>query len=109
MMLKVPFSSLAMYCVVGSSVFLTPGWGPSGLALGVIPFPLATNKCLPSGVTRTEVGYQPTGIKPRERLLPGVLTSNTATILLSAFAMKSVRSSGERARLLGVEPGGAWG
>jgi len=29
----------------------------------LIPFPLATSKCRPSGVTRTEVGYQPTGMK----------------------------------------------
>ncbi len=88
---------------------LMPGWGPSGLALEMAPLPLATSRCLPSGVTRTDVGYQPTGMNPSERLLPGVLTSNTATRLLSALATNSVRSSGESARLLGVEPGGACG
>src|SRR4051812_45811251 len=73
------------------------------------PLPLATRRCLPSGVTRTEVGYQPTGIKPSERLLPDVLTSKTATTLILALATNKVFSSGERARLLGVEPGGDWG
>src|SRR6266545_6229254 len=72
----------------------------------MIPFPLATSRCLPSGVTRTEVGYQPTGMKPSERLLPGALTSNTAMLLLSALATNSVFSSGDKARLFGVEPGG---
>src|SRR2546427_10691887 len=69
----------------------------------MIPFPLATNRRLPSGLTRTEVGYQPTGMKPSERLLPAMLTSNTATLLLSAFATKRVFSSGDSARLFGVE------
>src|SRR5215510_11967242 len=75
----------------------------------MIPLPLATNRRLPSGVTRTEVGYQPTGIKPSERLLPATLTSNTARLLLSAFATKRVFSSGESAKLFGVEPGGRLG
>src|SRR5262249_10147038 len=75
----------------------------------MIPFPLVTSRRLPSGVTRTDVGYQPTGIKPSERLLPGALTSNTAILLLSAFATKSVFSSGDNARLFGVEPGGSPG
>src|SRR5207249_1074254 len=83
-----------------------PGCGPYRLALGMIPFPLATNRRLPSGVTRTEVGYQPTGMNPSERLLPATLTSNTAMLLLSAFATKRVFSSGDSARLFGVEPGG---
>src|SRR4051812_44780912 len=48
-------------------------------------------------------------MNPRERLFPGVPTSKTATQLLSALATKSVFSSGESARLLGVEPEGAWG
>src|SRR5437764_7707212 len=109
MMLNVPRKSRPMYCTVGSDELLMPGCGPFGLALEMVPLPLATSRCLPSGVTRTEVGYQPTGIKPSERLLPGALTSKTATILLSAFATKRVRSSGESARLLGVEPGGACG
>src|SRR5437667_9111472 len=72
----------------------------------MIPFPLATNRRLPSGVTRTEVGYQPAGMKPSERLLPATLTSNTAMLLLSAFATNRIFSSGDRARLFGVEPGG---
>src|SRR6266568_3584149 len=109
MMLKVPRKSRPMYCTVGSAELLTPGWGPLGLALEIVPLPLATSRCLPSGVTRTEVGYQPTGIKPSERLLPGTLTSKTAIMLLSALATKSVRSSGDSARLFGVEPGAACG
>ena len=98
-----------MYCTVASVLTLTPGCGPSGLALEVSPLPLATSRCLPSGVTRTDVGYQPTGMNPSDRLLPGVPTSKTATTLLSALATKSICSSGESARLLGVEPGGACG
>src|ERR1017187_5304224 len=109
MMLRVPWNSRPMNCTSWSVERLTPGCGPSGLALGVIPLPLATSRCLPSGVTRTDVGYQPTGMKPSERLLPGFSTSNTATVLLSAFATKSVFSSGDSARLFGVDPGGAFG
>src|SRR3982750_1565326 len=108
MMLNVPWKSRPMYSTVGLDVLFTPGCGPSGLALEMIPLPLATSRCLPSGVTRTEVGYQPTGMNPNERLLPGELTSNTATILLSAIATNSVCSSGVNARLFGVEPGGAF-
>src|SRR5215813_12347524 len=73
------------------------------------PLPLATSKRLPSGVTRTEVGYQPVGMKPSERLLPGRLISNTATIFTFALATNRNRSSGDNARLLGVEPGGEFG
>src|SRR2546429_6820309 len=109
MILSVPVSSRAMYWTVRLVVLFTPGCGPSGLALEIIPFPFAISRCLPSGVTRTEVGYQPAGMKPSERLLPGVLTSNTASVLLSALATKSICSSGERARLFGVEPGGDCG
>src|SRR5439155_19135048 len=109
MMLKVPRKSRPMYCTVGSAELLMPGCGPCGLALEIVPLPLATSRCLPSGVTRTEVGYQPTGIKPSERLLPGVLTSKTATRLLSALATNNVCSSGDSARLFGVLPGGACG
>src|SRR5262245_53019418 len=72
----------------------------------MIPLPLVTSSRRPSGVTRTDVGYQPTGMNPSERLAPGELTSKTATLLLSAFATNNVRSSGESARLFGVEPGG---
>src|SRR5262245_48788225 len=98
-----------MYSTMLFVGLLMPGCGPKGLAFEVNPFPFATNIFLPSGITRTEVGYQPTGINPSERDLPGVLTSNTATILLSAFATKRVFSLGDNARLFGVEPGGALG
>ena len=93
--------------VAGGSV--GPGCGPCRLDFGSRPFPLATSKRLPSGVTRTEVGYQPTGMKPSERLAPGCETSKTATLLLQALATKSRRPSGESARLFGVEPGGECG
>src|SRR6185369_7111678 len=57
----------------------------------------------------TEVGYQPTGMNPSERLLPDSETSNTASALMFALATNRIFSSGERARLLGVDPGGDWG
>src|SRR6266498_3998811 len=95
-----------MYSRTVAGGCLPPGCGPLRLALGMMPLPLATSRCLPSGVTRTDVGYHPTGMKPSERLLPGALTSNTATLLLSALATNSVFSSGDKARLFGVEPGG---
>src|SRR5438876_1081711 len=98
-----------MYCTVRLVGLLTPGCGPNGLALGASPLPLATSRCLPSGVTRTEVGYHPTGMNPSERLLPAVLTSKTATRLLSALATNNVCSSGDSARLFGVLPGSACG
>src|SRR6476661_2075128 len=98
-----------MYSTTVFVWLIIPGCGPCGLAREPAPFPLATSRCLPSGVTRTEVGYHPAGIKPSERLRRGVLTSKTATKLLSALATKRVFSSGERARLLGVEPDGALG
>ncbi len=104
MTLSEPGKSLAMYSTTELVWLLTPGCGPRGFAREALPLPFATRSCLPSGVTRTEVGYQPTGIKPSERLLPGVLTSKTATTLLSAFATNSMLSSRERARLFGVEP-----
>src|ERR1051325_9800574 len=105
MMLKVPWSRPAIYsCTLpGGSL---PGCGPYRFDLGRIPLPFVTSKCLPSGVTRTEVGYQPTGIKPNERLLPNSETSKTAKVLMFALATKRVFSSGESARLLGVVPGG---
>src|SRR5437899_8622081 len=85
------------------------GCGPWRLALGMSPLPLATSRRLPSGVTRTEVGYQPTGMNPSERLLPTVETSKTATVLMFALATNRIFSSGERARLFGVFPGGEFG
>src|ERR1044071_1306943 len=105
MMASVPRNRPPMYSrtVAGAS---RPGCGPFRFDREISPFPLATSSRLPSGVTRTDVGYQPTGMNPSERLLPGTPTSNTARLLLSALATNSVFSSGDRARLLGVEPGG---
>ncbi len=88
---------------------LLPAVGTFGFALGVPPLPLATSRRRPSGVTRTEVGYHPTGMKPSDRLLRRTLTSKTATAFTLALATNSVFSSGDSARLLGVAPGGAWG
>src|SRR2546421_1561310 len=105
MISSVPWNRPPMYSrtLAGGSL---PGCGPLRFAFEMMPFPLATSRCRPSGVTRTEVGYQPTGMKPSERLLPGVRTSKTATLLLSALATNSVFPSGASARLFGVEPGG---
>ena len=83
------------------SVFFT-GCGPRGLGSDEKPLPLATRILGPA--VRTQVGYQPVGMKPREELLPGVATSNTARQLLSALAMYSVFSSGDSASPFGVEP-----
>jgi len=69
------------------------------------PLPFDTHIFLPC--TLTFVGYQPVGINPFERLLPGLETSNTAKQLLSALAMYSVFSSALKATALEVEPGGA--
>ena len=112
---KVALAGAGLALSVGGVALITP----AALAQPISPPPLhhvsvsGTALCgtryLPSGVTRTEVGYQPAGMKPKERLFPGWLTSNTATALLSALATNKSSSSGERARLFGVEPGGAWG
>src|SRR5690349_18959908 len=56
-------------------------------------------------MVRTQVGYQPTGIKPFDLLLPGSVTSNTAIQLLSAFAIYKIFSSALKATLFVVEPG----
>src|ERR1051326_2222325 len=95
-MLSVPRKRLAMYSIVRFVVITPPGCGPKGFALDMTPFPFATRRRLPSGVTRTDVGYQPTGMKPSERLLPGVLTSKTATTLMFALATNNVRSEERR-------------
>ena len=55
-------------------------------------------------MTLTHVGYQPTGIKPFDLLMPGLLTSKTARQLLSALAMYKVFSSSLNATPLVVEP-----
>src|SRR5438105_964847 len=106
MMLSAPGNSSLMDCA-GSS--FRPGCGPLGLAFEISPLPLATKSWRPSCVTRTEVGYQPTGMNPREWLCPRLLTSNTAMLLLQALATNNFVSSGDSARLLGVEPGRAVG
>src|SRR5678816_1451592 len=102
--LTVPSIKLAMYSrtVAGPP---PPGCGPFRFDFEIKPLPLATSNRLPSGVTRTDVGYQPTGIKPSERLLPGVATSKTGLALRFALAPNTVASSGDSARLLGLEPG----
>src|SRR6267142_1080833 len=69
MMLNVPRNRCAMYCSVDLP---GTGCGPRGLAIATLPLPLAMRSFFPSGVTRTEVGYQPLGMNPSERLLPGV-------------------------------------
>ena len=84
----------------------SPGNVPRGLASEVTPLPLATTSVRPSGVARTLVGNQPTGMKPSERAWPRDETSNTATSLLFAFATNSSLPSPESARLLGIAPGG---
>src|ERR1700744_2391420 len=107
--LNVPFSRLAMYCLPS---FLEPpatGCGPLGLAMAMLPLPLAMSSRLPSSVTRTQVGYQPLGIKPRLRPWPGLETSNTAMALIFALATYKVFSSGESVRLFGVAPFGESG
>ena len=63
---------------------------------------------LPSEVNRVPVGYQPTGRKPFTRDSRDA-TLTTATVLLSAFATRSVPPSGESPRALGVLPAGAFG
>ena len=109
MISSVPLNRPPMYSVTDSGGTLSPGLGPFGFAFEIKPFPLATSNRRPSAVTRTDVGYHPTGMKPNDRLFPGVATSKTATVLISAFATKSRDSSGDRARLLGVLPGGECG
>ena len=55
------------------------------------------------------MGYQPTGIKPLDLLLPTTVTSKTAKQLLSALAMYKVFSSVLSATPLVAEPAGALG
>src|SRR3954469_22863879 len=108
MRLIVPFNNSPMYWG-RPGVARRPGRGPSGFGRDVSPFPFATRSVLPSLETRTLVGYQPTGMKPRLRDLPGELTSKTATVLMLAFATKSRSPFGLKAREFGVFPGGAFG
>src|SRR5689334_23801282 len=60
-------------------------------------------------ITFTLVGYQPTGIKPFDLLLPGIDISNTARQLLSALAIYNIFSFSLNASPLLVEPLGASG
>ena len=83
--------------------------GPRGLGSDASPLPLSTRIRLPSGANSTPVGYQPVGMKPSTSLRPGVSTSTTATVLLSAFATSSVPPSGDSASAFGVLPTGAFG
>src|SRR5437763_11324087 len=104
MMLIVPGNRLAIYsCTLEGG--WRPGCGPLRFDFGMTPLPLATSNRLPSGVARTQVGYHPVGINPSDRLLPGCETSKSANALMLAFATYNVFSSGESARLFGVEPG----
>ena len=74
---SVPWKSPPMYSrrPPGNS---RPGCGPCRLAFEVTPLPFATRRYCPSGVTRTDVGYHPTGTNPSDRLLPGLPSSNPA-------------------------------
>ena len=73
------------------------------------PCPRRRADCLPSGVTATEVGYQPVGMKPLTWLFGGASMSITATQLLSALATYRVLPSGATASASGVLPSGACG
>src|SRR5947208_1473717 len=86
-MLSVPRNKPAMYWrMVGLAA--TPGLGPWGLARDVMPLPLAIYSRLSIGLKRTEVGYQPVGMKPSGLASPARATLNTATLLASALATK---------------------
>src|SRR6185503_9686654 len=80
-----------------------------GLAADTSPLPLNTNICLPSRLKMAPVGYQPVGTKPFTKLRALLLTSTTATALVSPFETISVCPSGDSASELGVEVGGAFG
>ena len=60
-------------------------------------------------MTFNDVGYQPVGTKPNERLLPFSATLKTATQLLSALAISNLDSSDVSAKAFGVLPTGALG
>src|SRR6478609_9384387 len=69
--LRDPGNKRAIYSTTVLVWLRIPGCGPSGFAREPRPLPLAMSRCLPLGVTRTEVGYHPAGMKPSEWLLPG--------------------------------------
>src|SRR2546421_12659312 len=62
-----------------------------------------------SSLKRTEVGYQPVGMKPIGCGFFGSLTLKTARLLASALATNSSLPSPDRHRLLGVLPDGDFG
>src|SRR5205807_3680010 len=78
----------------------------SRFGLDPSPSPQPTSRILPSGVTASEVGYQPVGMKPFTWLRSRSAMSMTATQLLSALATKSVCPSGVTASASGVLPSG---
>ena len=73
------------------------------------PLPLRMKICRPSRLKMAPVGYRPVGMKPATLLLTLLLTSMTATALLSAMATTSVWPSGDSATELGVDVAGAPG
>src|SRR3954453_17650919 len=98
-----------MFAVYRPSIRPPPGCGPRGLGSLVSPLPFSTKKREPSPEKTTDAGYQPTGPPPSAGLEPGVRTSTTATVLLSALATSIFVPSGDSARLFGAVPTGAFG
>ena len=90
-----------------TSPFFLIGEGPNGFAFGVNPLPLATHILLFK--KRTLVGYQPVGINPIDLLFPIFAISKTARQLLSALAINNLLFFLSIAKLLVVEPLGAFG
>src|SRR6186997_1426967 len=80
---------------------IPPGCGPRGFGSLVSPLPFRTKKRDPSRANMTVVGYQPTGTHPSTLLPHGLVTSTTATVLLSALATSSRVPSRDNARLFG--------
>src|SRR5271165_2527137 len=74
----------------------------SGFAASTL-LPFTTYRVEPSGLMLTELGYQPVGIRPvTTGCFPVRLM--TATALVPPSVTYAVRSSGERATLLGLLP-----
>src|SRR5262245_41286580 len=78
-----------------------PGLGPGTL------LPFTANKNFLSELTLTLFGYQPVGINPLNLPEPAVPIVTTAMALRPPSLTKSVRSSGDKARLLGFAPFGS--
>src|SRR4051812_11655564 len=105
---SVPLNSWPMYSFTlfgGGAV----GIGPLRLGFETSPLPLAKYTFLSSGLKRTDVGYQPVGMKPSDLALARSETLNTDRLLASALATNNIWPSGVRARLFGVLPLGADG